>query len=90
MSFFRFLFLRICSVLLVIVVLLFGLALIGDGIDGGCHLLVGCQVVMADRTQIAVQFVDEWNSGGNVEFGDLIIGNVVQILHQSSDSRGEL
>lgn len=66
--------------------LLLGLALIGHGVHCSRDGVLVTQVVAFDRLEVVVQFVNQWNAGWNVELEDLLLGEVVEILHKRAEA----
>src|SRR5690349_18841160 len=58
----------------------------GYGLHSRFYLLGISEVVAIERLQIAVQFVHQRHSSGNVQFHDLALRNVVQVLHQRAQA----
>ncbi len=57
--------------------------------DGGGGFLdfVGiAQVVVSDRGQVVFELVDERNARGNVQPDDVVVGDVVEVLHQRPET----
>src|SRR5262245_33644919 len=60
--------------------------LIGHGLR--CSLNRGrvSEIEMPDGGEVVVQFVDERNSGWDVQSNDLVTGNIIEIFHQRAQA----
>ena len=56
--------------------------LIGYLLGGGFGCLGITEIVVTDRPAFVVKFVDQGNSGGNIQSGDIFVGDIIQILDQ--------
>ena len=66
--------------------LLLGLALIGDGVHCGRNGLLIAEVVALDRPKIGVELVNQRNAGRDVQLQDLLLGEVLEILHKRAEA----
>ena len=44
------------------------LTLVGDGVCGGGDSFLVAEVIALGRLEVGVEFVNEWDAGGDVEF----------------------
>ncbi len=42
--------------------------------------LLVCQVIVSDRFEIRIEFVDQRDTGGNIEFGNFLVGDIIQVF----------
>ena len=61
------------------------LALVGDGVHGGGDGFLVAEVIALDGLEVGVEFVDERDAGGDVEFQDLLLGEVVEMFDEGSE-----
>src|SRR5690606_40348075 len=54
----------------------------GRGTGGGFGI---AQVVVADRLEVVIQFIDERDAVGDVQADDVGVGDAVQVLDQGAD-----
>ena len=58
--------------------------LVLDGIDLGIDGFLITKIIMLDRLEVFIKFIDKRYTGRNVESGDIFIGDVVKILDKGS------
>ena len=60
----------------------FGLALAGHGRHRPGNLRLIAQVVVLQWFEVVIQFIDEWDAGGDVHADNILVADLIQILHQ--------
>jgi hypothetical protein len=65
--------------------LLGGLTLVGNRLESLTNSLFISEVVVLDRLEVGIQLIDEGDTRGDVQLGDLRLRNIIQILDQSTD-----
>jgi hypothetical protein len=59
-----------------------GFALMSNGLDSLAYSLWITQVFVPDRSQFGVQFIHERYAGRDVQVHDVVIADLVEVLHQ--------
>src|SRR6266498_2868167 len=66
--------------------MLFYFCLVGYSRSFLCCFLRIAKIIVLDRLQILVQFIDKRQTSWDVQFRDLSIGNMIEIFHHGADT----
>ena len=64
---------------------LLGFALFGDGVHGGGNGFLVAEVVVFDGFEAGVEFVNEGDTGGDIEAEDFCFGEVVEVFDEGAE-----
>ena len=63
----------------------FLLRLVGDTVDLSSDDILVSEIPLGEDLHVIVELIDQWDSGGDVDTYDLLIGDVLDVLHQLNE-----
>jgi hypothetical protein len=63
-----------------------GFTLMSNSLDGPAYLLGIAKVFVTNRSQLGIEFIQQRYPGGDVQVHDVVIADLVEMLHQGSQA----